>query len=133
MNQERLPQLRLSQPCHKRWDELAGSGDTRYCDACRLHVHNLSALTRAQAEAFLAAARGRQCIYFQRRADGSVVTAKSSRAAGWLLAGLSALAAGCTERDEPAPTPQPTPQDEQALLEELVGYGYADDAPAEGN
>lgn len=51
------------------------AGRVRACDQCQLQVHDLSALSRAEAEALLAAASGgRLCVRFYRRADGRVQT-----------------------------------------------------------
>lgn len=110
-----------------RWDDLQGSGPSRYCDHCQLHVHNLTAMTEEQAEAFLRADGGRKCVYFQRRADGSILTAGRARlAAGLLLAG-AAMTAACKERAAQA---EPPAAEESPCLAELGDYEFADPAPA---
>lgn len=114
----RLPHLRLSQPCAKNWDDLQGTGPSRYCDHCQLHVHNLSAMTEEQAEAFLRSDGGRKCVYFLRRTDGSVLTAGPARlAAGLLLAG-AAMTAACKE--EPREPRRLSAEQEQIIAE--LGY-----------
>jgi hypothetical protein len=59
-----------------------GDERTRHCGQCNLAVHNISAMTRPEAEAFLARhfdgdknIRGRLCAQFYRRADGTILTA----------------------------------------------------------
>lgn len=81
MNHQRsmplLPQLRLASPCTMRWEDMEGDERTRYCGSCRLHVHNLSAMSSAQAEALVERTLGqgeRLCGFFYQRADGTVMT-----------------------------------------------------------
>ncbi len=72
-----LDQIRIASPCDVPWDAMKGDDRRRYCDRCELHVHNISAMTRAEAEAFLQSALsagGRVCGTFYRRADGTILT-----------------------------------------------------------
>lgn len=130
MNTSRIDDLRVTSPCPQRWSELEGDGARRYCDQCRLHVHDLSALRRDQAQALLERRREgeRLCVTYLPAADGKPLTAERLPAAlerpapgtrplpRWLracaafLVGCLPLLAGC--RDEPpAPAPQPTDAD----------------------
>lgn len=62
---------------------MHGDDRTRRCDRCSLNVHNISAMTSEEAEAFLASyltpsADGttpRLCGHLHLRADGTVITA----------------------------------------------------------
>jgi hypothetical protein len=69
-----LDTLRLANPCPASWEAMAGDDRVRFCPDCRLHVYNLSAMSRAEAEAFLRQREGRVCLRFFRRADGTVLT-----------------------------------------------------------
>ncbi|MCC6660018.1 MAG: hypothetical protein IT437_03940 [Phycisphaerales bacterium] len=74
-----LDSVRIASPCPMRWEHMSPVGDgrtTRHCGQCDLHVHNLSAMTRDEAESFLAsrAGGGRTCAGFFRRADGTILT-----------------------------------------------------------
>jgi hypothetical protein len=83
-----LDRIRIASPCPMRWGDLTPiaaedgrAGDrVRYCGRCGLDVHNISNMTRDQAESLLAsieAARaggGRFCAGFYRRVDGTVLT-----------------------------------------------------------
>ncbi len=69
-----LDQVRVATPCNARWEEMKGSDKSRFCSECSLNVHNLSAMTRPEAEAFVANANGRVCIRMYRRADGTLIT-----------------------------------------------------------
>jgi hypothetical protein len=53
---------------------MSGGDRVRFCSQCRLHVYNLSALTRESAEAFLRNAEGSVCVRLYRRPDGTVLT-----------------------------------------------------------
>jgi hypothetical protein len=70
-----LDAVTVRRPCHVDWDAMAPVDDrVRFCGECRKHVFNLSAMTRAEAEA-LVASTGEACVRFYRRADGTVATA----------------------------------------------------------
>lgn len=53
---------------------MQGDERRRFCAQCKLHVHNLGAMSRADANAFVQAKEGRVCVRFFRRADGTVLT-----------------------------------------------------------
>jgi hypothetical protein len=71
----KAPPLEVQTPCPKRWEELQGGNQRRFCQECQLHVHNLSAMSSRERERFVAqAGSGRQCIAYELRPDGSMVT-----------------------------------------------------------
>jgi hypothetical protein len=103
-----LENVHVASPCDVSWADMDGDSDVRHCSHCRKHVYNLSMMSRAEAEAVLAAAKASEgiCVRFYRRADGTVLTddcpvgARRHRfwrrtygiaAAGLLLAALGAL------------------------------------------
>lgn len=114
-----LDALTISTPCTASWDAMSGDDRRRFCGRCRLHVYDLSALTRREARTLLAKGEGRVCVRLHRRPDGRVVTRDCGRvrlalarrlarvraAAAALLAMLGL--AGCG-RDAAAPPPAPT-------------------------
>jgi hypothetical protein len=75
-----LDQVRIASPCPVKWEDMRGDERARHCDQCDLKVHNISELTRGEAEAYLsgvAAEMGagrRVCLGFYRRADGTILT-----------------------------------------------------------
>ncbi|MCE9638399.1 MAG: hypothetical protein K8T90_22080 [Planctomycetes bacterium] len=70
-----LDGLTVAVPCTESWDAMAGDERRRFCAKCRLHVHDLSAMTRPEALAFLASSTGKTaCVRFARRPDGRVTT-----------------------------------------------------------
>ena len=86
---------------------MQGDEKVRFCGKCEKHVHNLTAMTEAEAAAVVGT--GQACIRFQSRADGTVLTrpcaadalaamkraqAESHAPLAWLGAGLGVLAGG---------------------------------------
>ena len=70
-----LDGLTVAVPCTESWDAMTGDARRRFCAKCRLHVHDLSAMTREEAIRFVAASGGkRTCVRFARRPDGRVTT-----------------------------------------------------------
>ena len=71
----KAPPLEVQTPCPKLWEELHGGEQRRFCEECQLHVHNLSAMSSRERERFVArSGSGRQCIAYELRPDGSMVT-----------------------------------------------------------
>ena len=92
----RLDDLRVASPCTASWASMAGSERVRYCDSCGLHVYNLSAMSREEAEALIIQKEGRLCVRFFRRNDGTLMTRDCPiglRALRWPLRILLGLAA----------------------------------------
>ena len=73
-----LDDVHVPQPCGAEWESM--DGDVRWlCAGCGCHVHDLSALTRRQAQALLddprsGAAEGRLCVRFQTGPGGAILT-----------------------------------------------------------
>lgn len=68
------PPFQIAKPCPKKWDEMSGDAKRRFCEHCQLHVHNLSSMTGSEREEFVAESKGRACIAYEVRGDGSMVT-----------------------------------------------------------
>jgi hypothetical protein len=69
-----LENLRIATPCNADWDDMAGDERVRFCGLCEKNVYNLSAMSRADAEALVRAREGRMCIRMYQRSDGTVLT-----------------------------------------------------------
>lgn len=71
-----LDLITIQSPCTESWDRMTGDEQRRFCGACRLHVYDLSAMRREDAEALVLSRREgeRLCVRFARRPDGRVVT-----------------------------------------------------------
>ncbi len=74
-----LDQVRIASPCSMKWEQMTAVGDgdrTRHCGQCALNVHNISDMTRDEAEGFLRSVvpGQRVCGTFYRRTDGTILT-----------------------------------------------------------
>jgi hypothetical protein len=114
-----------------------GDERRRFCSECSLHVTNLSAMTRTQAEGFLARSQGRVCVTYVPTETGVVSVRSEARArrnparhlahAASFLVGLLFLLPGC--RPAPADAPDattPDPDDAQPDDGRLMGGVRAD-------
>ena len=61
----KLEQLQIASPCTEDWDGMHGDAKSRFCDKCRLDVHNLSAMDRLSAEELLNNRTGRLCVRYE--------------------------------------------------------------------
>ncbi len=99
-----LDNLSVAAPCSENWAEMSGDDRARFCKLCTKHVYNLSAMSRAEAEALIISKEGKLCIRFAQRADGTVISDNCPvglRAARdrmrWVGAGIAAaLAFACS-------------------------------------
>src|SRR5215510_7357683 len=69
-----LANLKIASPCSSDWDSMVGNDEVRFCRHCDLSVYNLSAMRRRDAEALVSKSKGRLCVRYFRRLDGSVLT-----------------------------------------------------------
>ena len=70
-----LDNVRVASPCAQNWDEMTGGERARFCGECKLHVYNLSGMSRREAENLIFQSEGnRLCVRFFRRADGTILT-----------------------------------------------------------
>ena len=70
-----LEVIEIASPCPADWDAMTGNDQVRFCGECKLHIYNLSGMTRPEAETLVNESEGRLCVRFFRRADGTVLTA----------------------------------------------------------
>jgi len=69
-----LHTLKVASPCHAEWDEMQGDDQVRFCGGCRKNVYNLSEMPRDEAQALVNRLKGRLCVRFYTRADGTLLT-----------------------------------------------------------
>jgi hypothetical protein len=114
----RMSSLRIEDPCHENWDAMHAQGARRFCDQCQKNVHDLSAMTEAEARALLASrSEGRLCVRYTVDASGTIrfrtpapiVPASALRrrgpAARLVPAAAIAMAlAACTPHEQPKAT-----------------------------
>jgi hypothetical protein len=75
-----IDRLRVASACPARWEDMTGNDTVRRCARCNLDVHNLSAMTRTEAQSLLSSRlgpdgllSGRLCAGWRRRADGTII------------------------------------------------------------
>jgi hypothetical protein len=70
-----LPQIHIAERCPADWSTMQGDARTRFCEACGLHVHNVSDMTTLEAEELLRCRSvGRLCVRFAVAPDGTPIT-----------------------------------------------------------
>src|SRR4051812_20791840 len=69
-----LEVIEIATPCHASWDQMRGNDRVRFCQACSLHVYDISAMSRIEATELVSQHEGRLCVQMYRRADGTVIT-----------------------------------------------------------
>lgn len=74
-----LDAITIASPCTVPWDSMSGSERKRFCGQCRLHVHDISQLTKPEALRLLEKTGGDCCLRIWRRPDGTVVTKDCGR------------------------------------------------------
>jgi hypothetical protein len=68
-----LDRLKVASPCSAKWSDMIGDERSRHCAQCDKSVYNISALTRAEAESFLAAQTSAPCVRYFQRVDGTIL------------------------------------------------------------
>lgn len=116
---------KIRQPCSADWDKMRGDDKHRFCDHCQKFVHNVSAMTRTEREAFANPANMRECVFYCRRTDGEVADLSFLaslrrwfpflRLAGWsaLVALLPVALTGCMMGKRCEPPRSVTPRSSQ--------------------
>jgi len=111
--QPATPPIPVKNPCPKQWAEMQGDARRRFCDACQLHVHNLSAMSESERKAFLGSLKGPACITYEMLPDGRIAGPDASpstaargglitRALAVLLALLPPALGGCASAETPS-------------------------------
>ncbi len=82
-----LKQISVPTHCDEAWDGMAGNAQARLCERCSHHVHDLSEMSRTEAQALLDRSQGRLCVRFVPDANGAPLTredlAAPARRASW--------------------------------------------------
>ena len=68
-----LEDISIAAPCHANWGAMQGDDRSRFCAQCQQEVHNLSGLTRRQAEQLVNDKQGHLCALFYRDIDGTII------------------------------------------------------------
>ena len=89
-----LNNLTVPSPCSTDWNSMIGNDQVRFCEHCSLDVHNLSLLTRNQAERLIARSNGRLCVRYHRDASGQPLTLPIAQKLHRISRRVSRIAAG---------------------------------------
>ena len=69
-----LNNLKIASPCSADWGAMSGDARKRFCSDCKLHVYNLSGMTKYDAENLLRLSEGQLCVRYYQRPDGAIPT-----------------------------------------------------------
>lgn len=75
MKKDFLDSLNVKSPCQESWDEMIGNEQVRFCSHCAKDVHDLSSMTRTQAEKLVKRANGNLCVRYVKTPQGKLITA----------------------------------------------------------
>ncbi len=101
--------FRITKPCPASWDAMEpGPNGSRFCAVCEKHVHDLGAMTEAQARSLVGA--GRACVRVKRSA---ALPAAAALAAGFVFA-LSTACSGAADEGQTDTVGAPPPAATQA-------------------
>ena len=89
-----LNNITIPAPCTADWDSMIGNDQVRFCEHCTLEVHNLSLLTRNQAQRLVARSKGRLCIRYHHDSTGRPITLPVRQKLRRIGRRVSRLAAG---------------------------------------
>lgn len=89
-----LDTIRVESPCEASWDSMIGNDQVRFCEHCNFTVNDLSQLTRKRALRLVRASKGRLCVRYHRRPDGSLVTRSAPQKLYGIGRRVSRIAAG---------------------------------------
>src|ERR1051326_5912145 len=67
--------VRIASPCNADWESMEGDERVRFCQSCRKHVYNFSALPPEAIADLIRAKEGKLCARFYGRGDGTMLTA----------------------------------------------------------
>jgi hypothetical protein len=59
-----LNNMTIPSPCTADWNSMIGNEQVRFCEHCNLDVHNLTLMTRNQAERLVSRSNGRLCVRY---------------------------------------------------------------------
>lgn len=66
--------LTIPSPCAADWNSMKGNDQVRFCEHCCLEVHNVSLMTRTQAERLIARSKGQLCVRYHHNEAGQPLT-----------------------------------------------------------
>jgi hypothetical protein len=89
-----LHNLTIPSPCTADWNSMVGNDQVRFCEHCSLDVHNLSVMTRNQAQRLVARSNGRLCVRYHSDSRGKPLTLPLAQKLHRINRRVSRIAAG---------------------------------------
>ena len=89
-----LKNLTIASPCNADWNSMTGNDQVRFCEHCSFEVHNLSSMTRNQAERLVSRSNGRLCVQYIQDPNGGPVTMPVAQKLHHINRRISQIAAG---------------------------------------
>ncbi|HEV2883620.1 MAG TPA: ankyrin repeat domain-containing protein [Pyrinomonadaceae bacterium] len=89
-----LNNITIPSPCSADWNSMTGNDQVRFCGHCNLNVHDLSQMTRAQAQRLITGSKGRLCARYYRDPLGQPFTLPVSQKVHHIRRRVSRIAAG---------------------------------------
>ena len=89
-----LNTLTIPSPCTADWDSMIGNDRVRFCEHCNLEVHNLSMMTRNQAQRIVSRSNGRLCVRYRHDSSGRPITLPMGQKLHRIGRHVSRIAAG---------------------------------------
>jgi hypothetical protein len=133
-----LDSIEVGKPCSQNWNRMYGSDEVRFCEHCVKRVHDLSAMTRREAEKFVARSRtkgDKVCVRYVRRPDGKVqnlgdklyqISGRASRIAASVFGASLTLASAVYAQNDPAAK---APVRDAIVLADRQANGPKEDPP----
>lgn len=123
-----LNSIEVKTPCSQNWESMYGNDVVRFCEHCVKNVHNLSAMTRKDAEKLVARSKGGICIQYVRHPDGKIqtmsdklyqISGRASRLAAGIFGASLSLATAVMAQTETAP-PEPAAVEVRVIVEKTA-------------
>jgi ankyrin repeat protein len=126
------PEIRIALPCDVEWESMTGNDRVRYCEHCKLTVHNVDLISKKQLRRLIARSGDRLCVSYQQPVPQisstpilyTIGRRTSVIAASAFSATLSISTAVAAATPKPASTPiQPAVATHVANAFVAAGYG----------
>lgn len=89
-----LDNLHIASPCTADWNRMVGNEQVRFCEHCKLSVHNISEMRASDALRLVRNSKGRLCVRYVSTSEGTVKTLPSLRQLYSIKRRASRIAAG---------------------------------------
>lgn len=119
-------QFRIASPCDMDWDSMAGNDRVRFCDHCRLTVHNVDFITKKQLRRLIAHSGDRLCVNYQPAppASPAPIFYKIGRRTSVIAASAFSATLSISTAVAAAATPKPTDLPSQPAVATRVANAF---------